>query len=185
MITIYKPASELFDSVNRQFIYTDPATARFEYSLKAVYEWESRWGKPFLPQLERFINGEHDSPEALDFYKEMAIDVIDDDFLSNDVIEQLLKYINSPSTATTFTTPNNGGGSVKKGKVNTSEEIYASMFAAGVPLEFENRNLNRLLVILKIIALSSEPPKKMSREDVLRQNASLNAQRKAMLKSKG
>lgn len=185
MITIYKPADEWYNESSKQFVYVEPSSARFEYSLKAVYEWEARWGKPFLPQLEHFINGGHSSPEAMDFYNEMAIDPIDDEFLSLDVIEQILKYINSPSTATTFTTPNNGGGSVKKGKVNTSEEIYASMFTAGVPLEFENRNLNRLLVILKIISLASEPPKKMSKDDILKQNASLNAQRKAMLNSKG
>lgn len=185
MILIEKPDSEEYDSESNEFIYTKGESARFEYSLKAVYEWEARWKKPFLPELERFITTVAMDDEAIDFYKEMAISPISDNFLSIDVVQQLLRYINDPATATTFTSAPNTGGPSKKGKVNTSEEIYASMINAGVPLEFENRNLNRLLTILKIIAIANEPPKKMSKDDIFKQNSSLNAQRKAMMNSKG
>lgn len=99
---------------------------------------------------------------------------------------KLRDYINDSSTATVFTSrdetkasPNN------KGKFHTAEEIYAIMVQANVPIEWEKRNLNRLLVMLRIISLNNEPPKKMNKRDVLRQNASLNEQRKAMLKTKG
>lgn len=180
LITIKKSRTEEYDSETNEFIYHDGSEVSFEYSLKAVFDWESRWKKPFL-------RNDLTNEESIDFYKTMALGPMDDDFLTVDVIQQLSDYINDPNTATTFTSnfgEGNTGGS-GKGKINTSEEIYASMFSAGVPLEFENRNLNRLLAILKIISLANEPPKKMSREEVVRQNASLNAQRKAMLNSKG
>jgi hypothetical protein len=52
-------------------------------------------------------------------------------------------------------------------------------------MEFENRNLNRLMTILRIISLKNEPPKKMNRQDIMRQNAELNRQRREQLKTKG
>lgn len=180
MIVIRQPDSEVYDSENNQFTHIEGQAVGFEYSLKAVYNWEGKWKKPFL-------RNDLTNEEILDFYKLMALEPIRDEFLTVDIMRQLSEYINDPNTATTFTT-NFGEGSAKgssKGKINTSEEIYASMFSAGVPLEFENRNLNRLLALLKIISLANEDPKKMSKDDVMKQNASLNAQRKAMMKSKG
>ncbi len=179
MLTIDLGVIEEYDNDLNEFVYHEGGIVRFEYSLKALYEWEGKWKKPFL-------TSNLSDEEYLDFYKTMALDPIDDVFLTNEVVREITKYISSNHTATTFTTQNQAkSGPSKGGKYLTAEEIYANMFSAGIDLEFENRNLNRLLTILKIISIHNEPPKKMTKQEVLRQNASLNEQRKAMLNTKG
>ena len=179
MITIDLGTIEEYDDKNNEFIYQTGGVVDFEYSLKAVFEWEAKWKTPFL-------KGNISEDAMIDFYKMMALQPFDEKFLRYDVMTKLRDYINDSSTATVFTSrdetkssPNN------KGKFHTAEEIYAIMVQANVPIEWEKRNLNRLLVMLRIISLNNEPPKKMNKRDVLRQNASLNEQRKAMLKTKG
>lgn len=182
MITLDLGSIEHFDPETNRFTYEECGIIRFEYSLKALYEWEGLWKKAFLNELVDLT-----SEEILDFYYKMAIDPLDKKFITEEVARTLSQYISDSNTATTFNTPstNNQNTSKRSGKTHTSEEIYSLMFSAQIPLEFENRNLNRLMVMLKIISSKNSPSKKMSKQDVLRQNANLNAQRKAKLKTKG
>lgn len=179
MITIDLGTIEYYDSLQNEFVYLNGGVVRFEYSLQALYAWEGKWKKPFL-------KGGLSNDEALDFYKCMALDPVDERFINNDVMTALSEYIDSSNTATTFSS---GGHAeeprAKKGKVYTSEEIYALMFMAGVDISMETRNLNRLMVMLKIVASYNNPPKKMSKEEIFRQNAKLNAERKAQMKTRG
>lgn len=181
MITINLGTIEMYDDSKSQFVYEEGGIVRFEFTLKTVYEWESKWRKPFL-------KGELTNEELVDFYMMMALDPMDERFLTVDVMKLLKEYIKDTQTATTFSTPpsgQNGNNASPKPKIYTAEELYALMFTAGVPIEWENRNLNRLLVILKIIGTYNNPPTKMNKQDVLRQNKSLNAQRKAQMKTRG
>lgn len=181
LITIDLDTIEYYDSNINQFVYEEGGSVRFEYSLKTIYDWESKWRKPFL-------KGELTDNEWFDFYMMMALDPIDKKFMTDDVMEKLAKYIGDSHTATRFTSSQegqNGNNGSTKGKVYTAEELYALMIMSNVPLEFENRNLNRLLVTLRIISSYNAPPKKMSKQDIYRQNTSLNAQRKAQLKTRG
>lgn len=180
MITIDLGVIELYDSDSNTFEYIELGKVRFEYSLKAIYEWEAKWKKPFL-------KGGLNDEEYIDFYLHMALDPITKESITYDVAKTLSKYITEVPTATTFSTDMNPETKTvsSKAKFQTAEELYAIMINAGVPIEFEDRNLNRLLTILRIISIKNEPPKKMSQQDVLKQNASLNEQRKAMLKTKG
>ena len=180
MIVIDLGESEYYDADKKQFVYEKGGLVRFEYSLKALYEWEGKWQKPFL-------KGELTEQELVDFYKTMALDPIDEKFLSIEVMQILADYIKDTNTATTFSSNHTTqeDKSNTRPKIYTSEELYALMFSAGVALDFENRNLNRLLIVLKIIGSYNNPPKKMNKHEILKQNASLNAQRKAQLKSKG
>lgn len=181
MISIDLGRIEYFDDETSTFVYEDGGIVRFEYSLKMLYDWESKWKKPFL-------KGGLTEQEWTDFCKMMALDDLNETFLTDDVKKILADYIQDTQTATTFSTPNdsqNGKKTSGKPKIYTAEEIYALMFTAGVPLEFETRNLNRLLIVLKIIGNYNTPPKKMNKQDIMKQNKSLNAQRKAMLKTRG
>jgi hypothetical protein len=178
MLVIDLGTLEYYDSEKSEFAYESGGKVRFEYSLKAVYEWEGRWKKPFL-------KGELTYFELIDFYKLMALDDFDIKFLNEEVIRSISEYIQNTNTATKFTDTNSSGAKVVSNKVHTSEEIYAMMFSAGIDLDFENRNLNRLLTILKIISVQNNPPKKMSKEEVLKQNRDYNRQRKEQMKSKG
>jgi hypothetical protein len=181
MITIDLGTLEYYDEGANQFKYDDGGIVRFEYSLKAVYIWEAKWKKPFL-------KGEATEGELVDFYMTMALDPIHEQFMTGEVMKTLSDYIGDTQTATTFSSvgnSSNGNNVISPGKTHTAEEIYALMFHAQIPLEFENRNLNRLLTILKIISEHNNPPKKMTNEEIYKQNRELNAQRKAQLKSRG
>ena len=180
VITLDLGTIEYYDSGSNQFMYEEGGIVRFEYSLKVVYDWEAKWLKPFL-------KGGLTNEEMVDFYKMMALDPMDERFLTDGVMMKLSEYVSNTPTATTFSSPGsqNGNQTSRGTKVYTAEEIYALMFSAQISLEFENRNLNRLLTILRIIATYNEEPKKMSQEDIMRQNRELNAQRRAQLKSKG
>jgi hypothetical protein len=177
MLVINLGTLEFFDSSKNEFAYEEGGTVRFEYSLKAVYEWEGRWKKPFL-------KGELTYAEMIDLYKLMALDEFDPKFLKEEVITKISEYILDTNTATKFSEIKTKSAVPTKNK-HTSEEIYAMMFSAGIPLDFENRNLNRLLTILRVISVQNNPPKKMTKEEVLKQNATLNQQRKAQMKTRG
>lgn len=181
MITIDLGTLEYYDSDSNEFKYEEGGVVRFEYSLKVLYKWEAKWRKPFL-------HGERTNEELVDFYMTMALDPIHERFMTEDVMTTLSQYIGETHTATTFSSHQdgqNGSDNTNIGKIYTAEELYALMIMANVPLEFENRNLNRLLVILRIISAYSSPPKKMSQEDIYKQNRMLNEQRKAQYGTKG
>ena len=177
MITIQTEELEFFDTDSETF-YTEPSVSiRFEHSLKAIYEWEAMWKKPFL-------KGELTAEEWLSYYKLMALDEIEDFHLTSSVIRQLARYVSDPQTATTFRTHGEGQNG-NKGKHLTAEEIYEHMFSAQIPLEFENRNFNRLMTILRIFNNKHSEPKKMSKADVIRQNKELNKIRREKMQTKG
>lgn len=180
MITIDLGTMEYYDDDSNEFVYEQGGIVRFEYTLKTIYEWESKWRKPFL-------KGGLTDKETISFYKMMALDPFDEKFLTMDVMTVLGEYIADSNTATTFSSyqEDSNNQSSSRGKVYTAEEIYALMFEAGIPLEFENRNLNRLMVILRIIALHNNPPKKMTNQEILRQNAELNRKRREQYKTRG
>lgn len=178
MLTIDLGVLEYFDEESNRFMYEPGGIVRFEYSLKAVYEWEGKWKKPFL-------KGELTYDETIDLYRCMALDPFDIKFINNNVVTIISEYISDTNTATKFSDPPIGGVQRPKSKIQTSEELYAMMFSAGIPLEFENRNLNRLLTILKIISVQNAPPKKMSHNDILKQNANLNKQRRSQMNTRG
>jgi hypothetical protein len=180
LISVDLGTIEYYDSNSNEFVYETGGIVRFEYTLRVVYDWEAKWKKPFL-------KGGLTEEETVDFYTMMALDPIKKTFLTGEVMSILSKYISDPQTATTFSQggQNDNQQSSKSGKIYTAEEVYALMFVAQVPLEWEDRNLNRLLTILRIISIYNNPPKKMSNEDIIKQNRELNAQRRAQLKTKG
>lgn len=182
MITIDVGSIEHFDPKTNRFTYEEGGVVRFEYSLKALYEWEGVWLKPFLNTTDELTQ-----EEIQDFYHKMALDPVSKKFITNEVAIQLSDYISETSTATVFSEPPASNGPKRRGsgKSHTAEEIYSLMFSAYIPLELENRNLNRLMVMLKIISSQNSPSKKMSKQDVLRQNTSLNEKRKAKHNTKG
>lgn len=175
MITINLGVIEEYDAKTNTFTTIEGGTVRFEYSLKVIYEWEGIWQKPFL-------NSKLNDEQYISLFKLMALDPIDEQFITDEVAVELIKYINHTQTATVFS---NNDKTNKSSKYITSEELYVTMFQAGFPLEFENINLNRLLVMLRILSNRSDKPKKMSRQDIARQNAELNKQRREALKTKG
>ena len=102
--------------------------------------------------------------------------------ITKENVDEVIKYINAPMTATTFSKNSNGKSSKE---VITSELIYYWMIAYQIPSEYEKWHLNRLITLIRICSIKNSPPKKMGRGGVMRNNAALNAARRKKLNTKG
>ena len=67
MLTITVPASEQWDESKQEFVYTKECTLELEHSLVSLYNWESKWCKPFNSKPEKTYE------ETIDYIKCMTI----------------------------------------------------------------------------------------------------------------
>jgi hypothetical protein len=101
--------------------------------------------------------------------------------LTEDNFKEINEYIGSPMTATTFATERNSGGR----EIITSEIIYYWMVSFNIPFECQYWHLNRLLTLVKVCNVKNNPPKKMSKQEVLARNRALNEARKREMNTRG
>ena len=180
MLQITIPESESFDEKKGEFVSFKGQTLQLEHSLVSLSKWESKWCKSFFSKQEKTYE------ETLDYIKCMTITKNVDpnayNFLTRDNIEQINNYIESPMTATSFYED-------KTSKTNretiTSELIYYWMIALNIPFECQKWHLNRLLTLIRVCNIKNQPPKKMSRREIMSRNAALNAARRQQLNTKG
>jgi hypothetical protein len=176
--------SELFDEKTERFIEVKPTVLNLEHSLIAISKWESKFHIPFLREDEK-------TPEQLDYYfRCMTINpnVDPNVYLGITSAQQMeiLNYIKDPMTATWFGDEKKPGrGRGRKPEVITSELIYYWMVALQIPSEYEKWHLNRLLTLIQVCNSYNQPPKKMSKSDIIRNNDALNAARRAAMRTRG
>lgn len=180
MLRITIPAIELWDENKEEFINTKEQTLQLEHSLVSLSKWESKWNKPFLSKDTKT------EEEELDYIKCMTITQNVDPnvykFIPLNVREEIKEYINAPMTATWFSEDKNTKSSSEQ---ITSELIYYWMVAQNIPFECEKWHLNRLITLIKICNIKSQPPKKMGKKAIMSRNAALNAARRKQLNTKG
>ena len=180
MLEIKIPAMELFDEITGEFINITEQTLRLEHSLVSLSKWESKWCKPFLSKAEK------SKEEILDYIKCMTLSQNVDpkvyNYLTESNFREINKYIEAPMTATTFSDEKNSKGGREQ---VTAELIYYWMVALNIPFECQKWHLNRLLTLVKVCNIKNQPPKKMSKRDVMSRNAALNAARRKQLNTKG
>jgi len=180
MLRIVVPKAELFDEKTNGFVNIDEQELLLEHSLLSISKWEMKWKIPFLGPSEKT------QEQQLDYVRCMTITkgVKPETYLglTQDNLIKIKEYIEDPMTATTF-------NEKLKGKPNhhvvTSEEIYYQLAANQIPFEVERWPLNRLMVLLRVFAVKSKPPKKMSKKAWANQQRSLNAARRAKLGTLG
>lgn len=185
MLSLDIPELEFFDNLKQEFISIPAQHLLLEHSLISVSKWEAKWKKSFLSY-------ENKTKEMLaDYIRQMTINRGVDDRIYSAMPEkslnQIISYIEDPMTATTFSTDQKRRKVQTKfgqTKIITSEVLYYQMFSLQIPIECEKWHLNRLLTLLRVFDAKSNP-KKMSKSEVLRQNAAINAARRARLKTKG
>jgi hypothetical protein len=180
MLQITIPAVELWDERKQEFVTTKEQTLQLEHSLVSLSKWESKWCKPFLTKQEKTFE------ETLDYIKCMTITQNVDpevyNYLTNENIEEIKKYIEAPMTATYFSDDK----TVKSSREQiTAELIYYWMIALNIPFECQKWHLNRLLTLIKVCNIKNQPPKKRSRKEIMSRNAALNAARRKRLNTKG
>lgn len=180
MLEIVIPGAEQWDEVKQEFISTKEQTLKLEHSLVSLSKWESKWCQPFLSKKDKTVE------QTIDYIKCMTLTQNVDpnvyNLLTKDNILKINEYISAPMTATTFHRENRGGGN---GEIITSELIYYWMVSLNIPFECQKWHLNRLFTLIKVCSIKNQPPKKMSKKDILSRNASLNAARRKQLNSKG
>lgn len=180
MLQIVIPALEYWDEKKEMFVSEKEQVLQLEHSLISLSKWESKWCKSFLSTKE--LSRE----ENMDYIRCMTItkNVSPDTYrrLTNQHIDQINEYIKAPMTATTF---REGRGAKGRKRIITAELIYYWMVAFSIPVEFQKWHLNRLLTLIRVCEIENSPKKKQSANDILRENAALNAARKAQLKTKG
>lgn len=171
---------EGFDEESGEFVSAESYVLELEHSLYSLSKWESKWHKPFLD------NKGMTDEEATDYIKCMTINKdVDESIyyrLTAKNVEQINEYIVEPMTATTFS-DNKGGKGGRE--IITAELIYYWMVALQIPFECQYWHLGRLLTLIRVCNIKNAPPKKRGKQDIMRQNAALNAQRRAKLNSKG
>lgn len=180
MLPITISAGELFDEATLEFISIDrDVNLQLEHSLVSLSRWESKWKKPFLNDKEKSYE------ETIDYVRCMTLNKnIDPNIyrlLSSKNLEEIKAYINDPMTATTITNRDGGG----KREILTSEVIYYDMIALNIPIECEKWHLNRLLMLIQVSNIKSQPGKKMSNNEILRSNKALNDARKKQYGTRG
>lgn len=184
MLKIDVEGREIFNEATNEFITIKPQTLLLEHSLISISKWEAKWHKPFIP-LTKKEESERTVEQLLDYVRCMTLssNVSPEVYycLSDKNIQEILSYINDPMTASNVTDL----GGKRGGERVTSELVYYWMVAYGIPFECEKWHFNRLLMLVKICNAKNRDPKKMSKRDIMKRNASLNAARRAKLHSKG
>ena len=180
MLQIVIPGQELWDEQKQEFINTKEQVLQLEHSLISLSKWEAKWCKVFLSKQEKT------QEETIYYIKCMTITPNVDpevyNHLTRENIKEIEDYIAAPMTATYFSSDNAGKSSREQ---VTSELIYYWMIALNIPFECQKWHLNRLLTLIKVCNIKNQPPKKMSKREIMSRNAALNAARRQQLNTKG
>jgi hypothetical protein len=180
MLKITIPAVEMWDETNECFISTKEYTLQLEHSLVSLSKWESKWCKPFMTKDAKT------DEELIDYVRCMTLtqNVPDEAYqmLTNENVQDILKYIDSPMTATTISDDKRSRPSRQ---IVTNELIYYWMTAYNIPFECQKWHLNRLMTLIRVCGVHQAPPKKQSKRDLMRRNTSMNAARKQRLGTRG
>ena len=179
MLKITIPKTEVYNEELNEFINVPETNLSLEHSLVSISKWESKFCKSF------FIKDNKTDEELYYYIQCMTINNnVDPNVykaLSLDNLREIKAYIEAPMTATTFhTLPQSPSR-----EIITSELIYYSMIAEGIPFECQKWHINRLLTLIKVCSIKNTPPKKMSKNSIAAQYKALNASRRAALGTKG
>lgn len=181
MLQITIPAIELWDEKNQEFITTKEQTLQLEHSLISLSKWESKWCKAFFSKEDKTPE------ETLDYIKCMTLNQNIDpkvyEHISRKNMDIINKYIESPMTATRFF--DMAGNSSGSRETITSELIYYWMISLNIPFECQKWHINRLLTLVRVCNVKNQPPKKMSKREIMSRNAALNEARRKQLNTKG
>lgn len=182
MLKLTIKGHEEFNNDTMEFIYTKDTTIVLEHSLVSISKWESKFHKPFISKDKKT------SEEILYYIQCMTITQNVDpniyNLLTVENIDEVNKYIDDSMTATWFNDSKQPSGRTNSETI-TSELIYYWMIALQIPFECQKWHLNRLLVLIRICNIKNQPHKTMSQKEILRSNASLNAQRRKALGTSG
>ena len=107
MLRIDTPEIEFFDEATNTFETIKPQHLQLEHSLLSASKWEARWRIPFLDGKERTRD------QMIDYIYCMTINHNVDkrvyDVLPQEILDKISDYIETPQTATTFSSDRASG----------------------------------------------------------------------------
>lgn len=172
--------SEGWDDEKQEFIEPTMASLQLEHSLVSLAEWESKYKRAFMSNKPKTAEETMFYIKCMTLNKDVDPEVYDR--LTEENIKSINDYILDPMTATTFSDDKKSKGGRS---VNTAEVIYGWMIALQIPVEFQYWHLNRLMTLIKVCNIQSQPPKKMSKRATASRYAQLNAQRRSQMNTTG
>ena len=181
MLTIIVPGVEGWDEVKEEFVTAKPPVVlQLEHSLISLSKWEAKWEKPFLSKTKKSLEETLDYVRCMNLNPGTPAEVYQR--LSAQNLKAIHRYIDAKCTATTI---RESGKPARSSEGVTSELIYYWMVELNIPFECQKWHLNRLLTLIRVCNIKSQPPKKQSQHATMRQNAALNAARRRKAHSKG
>lgn len=179
MLEIITKESELYNEERNEFYTVPSVKLQLEHSLISISQWESKWCKSFLSTPDK------SNEEIVDYIKCMTINknVSSDVYLclSQKNINDIVKYIEAPMTATTVYDAKKRPPSKQ---IITSELIYYWMIAYQIPFECQKWHLNRLLMLIRVCSVKNSD-EKMDSKTAAQQRLALNKARRAKMNSRG
>lgn len=185
MLIIHVKGGEIFNENDSSLHQVKPQTLRLEHSLISISKWEAKNHKPFLKK------GELSKSEIIDYIIQMTVNTVEDiyvySFLTQEDYDAVSKYIDDPSTATTFGKNSDESANPISREIVTSEIIYYWMIAHNIPVEeCQKWHLNRLLTLIRVCNIKNAPSKKKNNKGPNGKNRSaLNKARLARHNSTG
>lgn len=171
---------EGYDYNKEEFFTIEEQEVVLEHCLLAISKWEAKWKKPFLDGSNK------SGPELMSYISCMLMNDADENFvigLSTDQINQVINYIREEQTATTI---NHKNQPPRSNEGLTSELIYYYLTQVPAPFDIcERWNLSRLVKLLEIASIKSQPDKKMSSSAWASKQSMLNKARRAARGSLG
>lgn len=180
MLKITVPGDKFYNEETEEFVTVNDVVLELEHSLATLSKWESFFEKPFLSSDDK-------TPEETLWYIRAMIvtpNVPPEVFqkLTKENVEEINNYINSRMTATWFS---NEANQSPVREVVTAEIIYYWMVTLNIPFECQHWHLSRLMTLITVCSRKNAPPKKMNKQDAIRQQRELNALRRQQLGSSG
>jgi hypothetical protein len=173
--------AEGWDDKKQEFVVPEVQTLRLEHSLVSLSKWESKWHKPFLSQDTKTHEETIDYIRCMTITQNIPSSVYEK--ITDNIIDQVNKYIEDSMTATWFKKQKGGK---KSSEQVTSELIYYWMLSLNIPFECEKWHLNRLLTLIQICDVKgSTGDNKMSKRETLNSYKALNAARRKKYNTKG
>lgn len=176
MLEIDVITEESYDEENNEFVASRQVRVVLEHSLITLSKWESVWERSFLSKGPT-------TPEEVLSYVEM---MVQGDKLPPEVLYKLVKnhmdeinnFIKTEHSATRLPDPDKP---TAYRETVTAELIRYWMLKLNVPPEYDRWHLNRLIMLIRVVAMKDTPPRKRS----LAERRELNRQRLAQHNTTG
>lgn len=182
MLQLEIKGQEYYDEEKELFIDVEPCIIELEHSLISLTKWEEKWETPFL------TNKGLTYEQLTDYFRCMTLNDVPNYIyaaITSSQRTEILDYMAKKMTATVIKQPPNVPKK-QMGEFITAETIYWWMATLQIPFEpCERWHLNKLLTLIELGSVKSQPPKKMSRSATAAMNTQLNEARRLALGTNG